>query len=35
VRELPATGDREAKLQLTETGRQLSRIPLIRVWRRW
>ncbi len=28
VRELPATGDREAKLQLTETGRQLSRIPL-------
>lgn len=28
VRELPATGDREAKLQLTEIGRQLSRIPL-------
>ncbi|MEZ6970594.1 ATP-dependent RNA helicase HrpA [Aeromonas sp. S11(2024)] len=28
VRELPATGEREAKLQLTETGRQLSRIPL-------
>ncbi|MFM4942712.1 ATP-dependent RNA helicase HrpA [Aeromonas bivalvium] len=28
VRELPATGDREGKLQLTETGRQLSRIPL-------
>lgn len=35
VRELPATGDREAKLQLTEIGRQLSRIPLIRAWRRW
>ncbi|MGL5332173.1 MAG: ATP-dependent RNA helicase HrpA, partial [Aeromonas veronii] len=28
VRELPATGEREAKLQLTEIGRQLSRIPL-------